>query len=399
MRYSCVPSEAAHSEDKFEKNSYPTLSREDSEKSEKSPLSSKGDVGQRLSPRSSSSTCISGRSTLADSFSHWEEVDPSFASLGDWEASETSTAVLSRDEVAEPEAEFMGESQNFELSSKSLRASRRADEKAPESAAKKGWWRLVWCHERCHKADSDAQRQMLARHAEALGGSLITLKKASKFQIWLRRHERPPYILLTDWREVKPCRDYLAEMPKRSLPALTVVHCEVQCHFDRASEWATSLDPSSGQGEVHVCQRYDLADLFFNSLQQLMAAEIGAADSTEQETGMDNLAMKRNSSIAPTSVVSRQDDAPHLFFPVDSSRQLRKSEQDLGSFKELTGVAPFCALFAEGKTTAWQRSIPHSGTLLLEAVPVWPFMQLELPSANHALEMMLKEAMPQQYED
>eukprot|EP00448_Togula_jolla_P039255 CAMPEP_0170625878 /NCGR_PEP_ID=MMETSP0224-20130122/31022_1 /TAXON_ID=285029 /ORGANISM="Togula jolla, Strain CCCM 725" /LENGTH=417 /DNA_ID=CAMNT_0010952539 /DNA_START=19 /DNA_END=1272 /DNA_ORIENTATION=+ len=417
MRYSSVLSEPGPTDEKSESSSYPTLSREDSrktEKVEKSTLRCRVDSGPCLSAVSTSPTCNSGASTYAASLANWADMDPSDGSLGDWDPSETAWA-FSQDDAAlqaEPEAQ-VDASMSCGLVSSALRSNSLIGEACQNttdteklaldesSEAKKGWWRLVWCHERCHKEDCDAQRQMLAKHAEALGGTLVCLKKASKFHLWQRRTARPPYILLTDWREVKPCRDYLSGMPRSSLPSLTVVLCEVQRHFERASEWASSLDPSAGQGKLHVCQRVDLANFFFASLEQLTeAAEIPVAASTKHQARLDDLAIEKSSSTVPGAALSRRAEPETVpMLSPEGARQIGTLDQGRDSSIELPSKAPFGSLFAGCKTAGRQPNVPLSGTVLLEPVPVWPCWQAEFPTGKHELERMLKAAMPQHYED
>jgi hypothetical protein len=64
-------------------------------------------------------------------------------------------------------------------------------------------WNIVWCSERCYKAENDERRARLSELAQTAGATLVLLKKAHKFAAWLAKAQRPPYILLTDWREAK----------------------------------------------------------------------------------------------------------------------------------------------------------------------------------------------------
>lgn len=114
------------------------------------------------------------------------------------------------------------------------------------------WWRVVWCHERCMKESCLEKRQAITNSAHELGASLICLKKAAKFANWACHSPRPPFALLTDWREVKPCMEALEGLPRERRPAATMVLCENQLHFHRASVWARSLPPDSDP--VLVCE-------------------------------------------------------------------------------------------------------------------------------------------------
>jgi len=110
-------------------------------------------------------------------------------------------------------------------------------------------WRVVWCHERCHKRESEDLRRELGEACRAVGASLVCLKKAGKFADWLHGGQRngsrkpTPYVLVSDWREAKPCMDFLARDHPSSRPLLTVLLCDERRHFERASTWAHSLPP------------------------------------------------------------------------------------------------------------------------------------------------------------
>jgi len=110
----------------------------------------------------------------------------------------------------------------------------------------KGWWRLVWCQERCHKSENEARCHALQRSLKGLGGSLVCLKKANQFSEWLLKSPRPMFVLLTDWREAQPCMQFLAEQGSVARPACTVVLCDSQRQFGRASQWAQRQPPCVG---------------------------------------------------------------------------------------------------------------------------------------------------------
>jgi len=128
----------------------------------------------------------------------------------------------------------------------------------PTNSTNSTWtWRLVWCHERCHKQENEGLRRILGDAARSAGASLVCLKKASKFAVWLQSARRPPYVLLTDWRELKPCINTAKQVHVSSQPTFTIVFCKETPHYERASAWAKSLPPRADP--VHVCK--DLAFL------------------------------------------------------------------------------------------------------------------------------------------
>lgn len=102
-------------------------------------------------------------------------------------------------------------------------------------------WQLVWCHERCYKTECDEKRQALSNTAQCTGGELVCFKKSKKFEEWLEGNQGTPYILLADWREVKPCLQVAVEQLPCNRPVYTLVLAEVPSQHERAVAWAQSL--------------------------------------------------------------------------------------------------------------------------------------------------------------
>jgi len=133
----------------------------------------------------------------------------------------------------------------------------------------KGWWRLVWCHERCHKPEHEDRCHTIQAEIHDLGASLVCLKKASKFACWLQRAPRPLYVLITDWREAQPCVQFLGEssqQPRISRPAFTLVLCSTSRQASRAAEWVRGV--SSSVGPVFVCESSNVPASLLNGLVQ-----------------------------------------------------------------------------------------------------------------------------------
>lgn len=112
------------------------------------------------------------------------------------------------------------------------------------------WWRLLWCHERCHKGENEDWRMEMRDTAQDYGAALICLKKARQFGSWMDRALRPPFVLVTDWREAQPCIQAISQHKGRNCPVMTVVICDSKRQLSRASEWASRLGPEVGAVQV-----------------------------------------------------------------------------------------------------------------------------------------------------
>jgi len=125
-------------------------------------------------------------------------------------------------------------------------------------------WQLVWCYERCHKAENQAQRQVIKRVARTVGASLVCLKKARQFGAWMDRSERSPFVLVTDWREAQPCLRAVTQHSGPNVPAHMVVLCEGRRQYMRALDWARVLRPDVGL--VHICERSAIPEWLLNGV-------------------------------------------------------------------------------------------------------------------------------------
>jgi len=129
---------------------------------------------------------------------------------------------------------------------------------APQAAALskqvgvKKRWALVWCYERCYKEENEKRRHGLRQSLEAIGGTLVCMKKAATFAIrWLEKKNLPAYVLVTAWREAQPCAEHLLRglkngtVPSDRQPLGIVVLC-VNKEYHRAAAWAKQVSTSLG---------------------------------------------------------------------------------------------------------------------------------------------------------
>lgn len=107
-------------------------------------------------------------------------------------------------------------------------------------------WYVVWCHERVHKEEYRACRTLLHECLAPSQGQLLCLKKPIKFQEHLQRElscarsARRPYVLITDWREAKPCMTIL-EFCADNPPELFAILCQNTKQASRARSWAGTV--------------------------------------------------------------------------------------------------------------------------------------------------------------
>lgn len=104
---------------------------------------------------------------------------------------------------------------------------------------------IVWCCEHIHKPQCDTQRTAVCAATAQAGAKLLCLKKAAQFSTWASAACRAPFVLLTNWREAKPCITAAQQYPW-SRPVYTVVICEQPVQYMRARAWLES-DPLLGQ--------------------------------------------------------------------------------------------------------------------------------------------------------
>jgi len=133
-----------------------------------------------------------------------------------------------------------------------------------EAGSKNFWWKLVWCHERCHKAENRRRCQVLRDAIMPLGGKLMALKKAAQFITWMQSGHPGPYILITDWREAQPLMKGLQTISNCPEPFFTVVLCSGPRQVRRSSAWVQELPPTVGP--VCTCRQDQIPTPLLNGV-------------------------------------------------------------------------------------------------------------------------------------
>jgi len=172
---------------------------------------------------------------------------------------------------------MMGEASAGSVGSTSISMSGESDTMEDLSGGMSGSFHtssLVWCHERSHKQDKSAVRKALGSMAKANDAALVCLKKALRFSTWVRQCTLP-YVLVSSWREVKPCVSefsYAGEQIRE--PGLIVVLCEQTREYSNALNWA--MGKNTGQIRVYVLPDSDVMDP--NSVLASMVAKLRAGE-------------------------------------------------------------------------------------------------------------------------
>jgi len=145
-------------------------------------------------------------------------------------------------------------------------------------------WNLVWCHEGCHRMACEAQREVLKTAARERGVSCVWFKKADKAALWLAQQRSSPFILLADWRELKPCISLLMEYNLMHDPRLIFGLCSTEKQFQRASTWVGK----NSQGNVHVRRTTELKEFRKSVVESIDAIYLGQSR-VKFKPGMANI--------------------------------------------------------------------------------------------------------------
>mmetsp|Transcript_16752 Transcript_16752/g.48975 ORF Transcript_16752/g.48975 Transcript_16752/m.48975 type:complete len:184 (-) Transcript_16752:121-672(-) len=114
-----------------------------------------------------------------------------------------------------------------------------------------GEWRLLWCQDTAFKPAGTDERAVLSKMTSENHGSFDYIKKGCRLPQWLLHHEPKAYVLVSAWREAKPCMAALAAAEQAHQPAIVVLLCECQRQVKHARRWAI------GRPNVCICRSLD----------------------------------------------------------------------------------------------------------------------------------------------
>jgi len=271
-------------------------------------------------------------------------------------------------------------------------------------------WRLVWCHERCHKREAEPRRRLLAEAAKMAGASLICLKKAGKFAAWLAKDQRPPYLLLTDWREVKPCMQAAAREHVSNQPVFTVVLCEEsRRHFDRASTWAESLPARADP--VHVCTDLNFLQAYLANVankQQGVQAPQASLGALEAQTAPHlpaqlRLALPRagGRTPAPPEALPTLTANPMATGAFGCSGATARPGASFLATSPILATAPVQTVKASTAPVAAAAAAVGGPAvaLVLPAAAAWLLSNACIAQGSMHMEQVLRAAMPESYDE
>lgn len=110
-------------------------------------------------------------------------------------------------------------------------------------------WSLVWCYKQCFQSEWQQFRRDL-KAAKANQGSFLCLRNSNRLEHLIGEQGAPNQIvLLTDWREAKPCWQVLSDHGIGPSRFSFVVYTEGPKQFNLAKKWADDLPR---RGAVHI---------------------------------------------------------------------------------------------------------------------------------------------------
>lgn len=111
-------------------------------------------------------------------------------------------------------------------------------------------WVMIWCHERCYKPERSELRAHLTDVAMSLNAGILCMKKAVKYETWMKRSNSRTHVLITDWREAKPCLQVMQDSGQRERPETMIILCDLPKSHENAVSWAAKQDVS--KCKLHV---------------------------------------------------------------------------------------------------------------------------------------------------
>jgi hypothetical protein len=326
--------------------------------------------------------------------------EPTRANIASDESTEADSGA---EDATSAERAVTGNSSKIGMDGNRGVASPGAGGSSPGAAA----WHLIWCHERCHKHDCDEKRAVIVNAAEESQASLLCLKKAAKCAAWLEQAQRPPYALLTDWREVKPCLQAAELHPPRNQPVFTVVLCELPKHYERASAWAQALPARNDP--VRICRDIGLLK---GLLQELAGQLLAGAALRPRPVMLQRPPGQFNSVAKPFSLYGATQATGYgiAAWTADADDDIDKEFEAVRKQRDSMWLHPVqavsCLMPAWGATVRSPLVAPSIGGVdqcgyMVQSVtaPHSPLSHVDQADDPQFLKALLMNAMPDHYDD
>eukprot|EP00931_Biecheleriopsis_adriatica_P071079 TRINITY_DN44933_c0_g1_i1.p1 TRINITY_DN44933_c0_g1~~TRINITY_DN44933_c0_g1_i1.p1 ORF type:complete len:276 (+),score=64.25 TRINITY_DN44933_c0_g1_i1:83-910(+) len=267
-----------------------------------------------------------------------------------------------------------------------------------------GKWFLVWCHEGCHKEGAMEMGKMLKDVITEAGGVLIRLKKASKFLDWWTYNADRPLVLLTDWREAKPCVEGMhlsGRHVNANCPLGICIFTKMPQVFKRASAWAASApiaitvlaDPTSASMKMFLQTSCGISFLDLQAEDEMLAAQ-------RQPKGLELVDAERRHGDEKLEKEARSlESIPHTV-SLSTLLPLPRKGLELVDIKPPHGVSRFEETITSASEDGQKTAMP----VLLQGSENQGILDLlhrllQDPENAAELQKILLEAMPRVYED
>jgi len=239
-------------------------------------------------------------------------------------------------------------------------------------------WTMVWCHERCHKPDSEAFRRELAESVEHMQGNLVLLRKACGLERWTAEAPSAPWILLTDWREAKPSVQFLCGSTLARQPDMIVVYTDGERQSRRSAGWCREL-PEAFRNQVCIVPMPALA------IPVIQGLRLGAATATASMQPSRQVCVRLSlSSLLEDKQVEEGDRPESVCSHGDSTCSTALYSED--SLQRCVSTASTSPVY-NSNFGCWNKAVANF------------MMPLVCSTSIADLTQMLTQAMPERYED
>jgi len=172
-----------------------------------------------------------------------------------------------------------------------------------------GKWTVVWCEEGSLSQENQTLRDWLVCQAHEHGAEFLCLRKAHHFEKWSSITTKP-YVLFTDWREVKHCIATATGRGLEGRPMFTSVFCLDETQRLRAKRWSVSLaerhDPIYIHGDLPSSESTVLS-LLSQAAKALSKDEVQSSK-LDEDVVQERLELDQLEPVLPFCELTRPED-------------------------------------------------------------------------------------------